>query len=108
MTEGFCVNHGRGQVCIRATRVEVRRSRHEPQLAVELCTGPSGNDIRLGRDSNGPKNWNISETQRERLNDAPPHETPMRGILTFVGGPVLQKIRVPFVVRHYESHEVTR
>jgi hypothetical protein len=70
-------------------------------------------DIRLDPDPNGPNSWNFSYTQRELVSDAPPHDTPMRGSLTFVRGPVPQKIRVPFdpasiVVLQYESHEVTR
>jgi hypothetical protein len=137
VTEGFCVNckpslplptihlagdasrrphavrHGRGQVCLRAECVEVQRSCHGPQLAVELCTGPGGNDIRLGPDSSGPKNWDISDTQRELVNDASSHDTPMRSSFTFVRKAVLQNIRIPFdlagiIILHYEAHEVTR
>lgn len=68
-------------------------------------------DIRLDPDSNGPNSWNFSYTLRELVNDAPPHDVPMRGSLTFVRGPVAQKFRVPFdpasvVVLQYESHEV--
>jgi hypothetical protein len=69
-------------------------------------------DIRLDPDPNGPNSWNFSYTLRELVNDAPPHDTPMRGSLTFVRGPVPKKFRVPFdpasvVVLQYESHEVT-
>jgi hypothetical protein len=70
-------------------------------------------DIRLDPDPNGPNSWNFSYTQRELVSDAPPHDTPMRGSLTFVRGPVPRKIRVPFdpasiIVLQYESHEVIR
>ncbi len=69
-------------------------------------------DIRLDPDPNGPNSWNFSYTQRLLLGDAPPQDTPMRGSLTFVRGPVPAKFRVPYdpasvIVLAYESHEVT-
>ena len=69
-------------------------------------------DIRLDPDPNGPNSWNFTYTQRLLLADAPPQDTPMRGSLTFVRGPVPAKYRVPYdpasvIVLAYESHEVT-
>lgn len=68
-------------------------------------------DIRLDPDPNGPNSWNFSYTLRELVADAPPHDVPMRGSLTFVRGPVSRKVRVPFdpasiIILQYESHEV--
>ncbi len=69
-------------------------------------------DIRLDPDPNGPNSWNFTYTQRLLLADAPPQDTPMRGSLTFVRGPVPAKYRVPYdpasvIILAYESHEVT-
>ena len=69
-------------------------------------------DIRLDPDPNSPNSWNFSYTQRLLLGDAPPQDTPMRGSMTFVRGPVPLKFRVPYdpasvVVLAYETHEVS-
>lgn len=69
-------------------------------------------DIRLDPDPNSKSSWNFSYTQRLLLGDAPPQDTPMRGSITFVRGPVPIKFRVPYdpasvIVLAYESHEVT-
>ena len=69
-------------------------------------------DIRFDPDPSGPNSWNFSYTQRLLLADASPQDTPMRGSLTFVRGPVPAKYRVPYdpasvIVLAYESHEVT-
>ena len=69
-------------------------------------------DIRFDPDPSGPNSWNFSYTQRLLLADASPQDTPMRGSLTFVRGPVPVKYRVPYdpasvIVLAYESHEVT-
>jgi hypothetical protein len=86
---------------------------HGSQLAIELCTGPGGNDIRLGPDSNDLKNWNIDDAQRDLVNDVSSLDTLMRSSFTFVREAVPQNIRMPFdlagiIILHYETHEVTQ
>lgn len=66
-------------------------------------------DIRLEPDPTGPNSWNFTYTQRLIVADGPPQDTPMRGSLTFVRGPVPVKYRVPYdpasvVVLQYEDH----
>jgi type IV secretory pathway component VirB8 len=93
----------------RYQRVMLSKDQANPMVRLGLKGQIVPMDIRLEPDPTGPNSWNFTYTQRVINGDAPPQDTPMRGSLTFVRGPVLSKFRVPYdpagiLVLQYEDH----
>lgn len=68
-------------------------------------------NIRLDPDPTGPNTWNFTYTLHLTVAETAAQDIPMRGSLTYVRGPVLSKVRVPYdpasvVILQYEDHPV--